>query len=475
MIWSRTIALACSLVCCSTEPRPAPAPKPAEPVAPSKPVADPPPPPAAVASPRLERAAAEVLVTRWSRAQNTRDFAAYASLYATRFTGIKRVGDKTTRYDRDSWLIDRERMFERGFTLEVSDVTVDSLGASAVVAFEQVFRTPSFSDRGPKQLVIVLEDGQPKIAREELVHSELAPQLSAATITDQDFAFIRTIGERRFWVSRLSTHGQTIDGAPAFVGVGAAWGAVSSERLPKPLVELRGSSVVIDPTPDGGCEIQLGEVGVLADFHPHFGDVDRWKDGAPEVVAREVFGDNTVDGRHYRYAVEITDAAKGCKTARWARAKGLPPVPVAAVSAVQGADLALQRAAARKTPAYVQLQKAFRAEPKQPKGDWDVVTETVVKGFATQLGTTQLGLLTLSHVADCDAFAGELTVVGRLENGAFKPLATNVQGIFTPQLAIDLDNDGMPEWLSETELLGWDGKTYTPVVSVTPPDYDCGC
>jgi len=33
----------------------------------------------------------------------------------------------------------------------------------------------------------------------------------------------------------------------------------------------------------------------------------------------------------------------------------------------------------------------------------------------------------------------------------------------------------MPEWLSDTELLGWDGKSYSPIVSVAPSDYDCPC
>src|SRR5688572_22534650 len=44
---------------------------------------------------------------RWVQAQNEGNFAGYRALYATRFTGVKRAGDRVFRMGRDEWLKDR--------------------------------------------------------------------------------------------------------------------------------------------------------------------------------------------------------------------------------------------------------------------------------------------------------------------------------------------------------------------------------
>jgi ketosteroid isomerase-like protein len=452
----------------SSAPTPAQAPKPAAEPAPT----------AAAARPSIDPATAKAFVESWVSAQNAQDFGAYAAMYATRFTGIKRAGERTARFDRAGWLSDRKGMFARGFRVEVNDVAARALGATAVVTFDQAYRSQNFADRGPKQLVLALQNGEPKIAREELLRSELTRQLSAVTIGDRDFAFVRTLGDRRFWISRATPAGQTIDGAPEFVDRWAAWGRVATERLPAELKALAGSTVLLDPSPEHSCEVRLENFGVLAEFRPHFGDVQRWEGEAPhealpkETVARELFGDNEVHGPDHAYAVEIA-LSPGCKSARWARAKELSPVPVYPIAAVAGAELEALRASVRKTAPYLQLQQRFRAE--RPEGQWDVVTGAEARGYATQVGSNEFALLTLRHNDDCASFSGEMTALGRVQAAAFKHLAADVQGVFVPVLAIDLDNDGMPEWLSETELLGWGGNAYSLVVSVKPSDYDCPC
>src|SRR6478735_4058355 len=57
----------------------------------------------APASVSFDSASARQLVERWVRAQNDHDFTAYSALYAPRFSGTKRVGGYSKRFDRASW------------------------------------------------------------------------------------------------------------------------------------------------------------------------------------------------------------------------------------------------------------------------------------------------------------------------------------------------------------------------------------
>ncbi len=56
---------------------------------------------------------AKALFDRWLRAQNEGDFATYQSLFASRFGGVKRAGERVSRFSRDGWLSDRKRMFAK--------------------------------------------------------------------------------------------------------------------------------------------------------------------------------------------------------------------------------------------------------------------------------------------------------------------------------------------------------------------------
>ena len=96
---------------CSSAAAPAPAAA-ATPVAASAPAATsgggvPP----AASTAAVTEPAARALVDTWLNAQNAGDFTTYGELYAKRFDGIKRVGERVRKYDRAGWLEDRERMF----------------------------------------------------------------------------------------------------------------------------------------------------------------------------------------------------------------------------------------------------------------------------------------------------------------------------------------------------------------------------
>ena len=122
-----------------------------------------------------DQAAVTAAVERWVAAQNGRDFAAYAASYGDAFEGVKRTSrGRTTRYTRARWLEDRRRMFEGGGQQVVArDARVEVSAATATVSFTQLWRSPTYADRGTKALQLARgADGVWQLTREEMQTSE---------------------------------------------------------------------------------------------------------------------------------------------------------------------------------------------------------------------------------------------------------------------------------------------------------------
>ncbi|MEY4547951.1 MAG: hypothetical protein RL685_4146 [Pseudomonadota bacterium] len=113
------------------------------------------------------------LVQRWARLQNEDNFAGYSALYAPGFSGIKRVGERQTVFDRAGWLQDRQKMFQREQRVVASGVEILRSGSQLSVLFEQQWSSASFADRGKKQLTLVPAAAGWQIAREEMLDSQL--------------------------------------------------------------------------------------------------------------------------------------------------------------------------------------------------------------------------------------------------------------------------------------------------------------
>jgi len=118
----------------------------------------------------------DALMTMWLNAQNNGEFEAYAVLYAKRFTGIKRVGARSWTMDRKRWLEDRKRMFHKPMSVLAKERHTRLQESAAGVTFEQHWASNSFQDVGTKQLTIIMEDGRPRIAREEMLNSRVLAQ-----------------------------------------------------------------------------------------------------------------------------------------------------------------------------------------------------------------------------------------------------------------------------------------------------------
>jgi hypothetical protein len=121
----------------------------------------------------ISEADVKSFLEKWVAVQNRGSFADYADLYAGRFLGIKRSGERTYRYNREKWLKDRKRMFRDPMTVSADAIRIRTSETSAVIRFDQTWENARFKDRGGKQLFLILEDNRLRIAREEMLDSKL--------------------------------------------------------------------------------------------------------------------------------------------------------------------------------------------------------------------------------------------------------------------------------------------------------------
>src|SRR5690606_21256627 len=112
----------------------------------------------------------------------------YEKLYSERFTGVKRVGERTFHQDRATWMADRKAMFEKSFVVVASGISVGSAPGVLFATFDQSWKSATFQDRGRKQIVFVKEGKELRISREEMLSSALEKGDDARSLTLDDAA-----------------------------------------------------------------------------------------------------------------------------------------------------------------------------------------------------------------------------------------------------------------------------------------------
>jgi hypothetical protein len=192
----------------------------------------------AAAGPEAKRAAAaRGLVSRWLATQNAADFATYSALYAPRFQGVRRSGERTVRLDRAGWLRDRQRMFRKAQRVSVAEVQVEPGSPEAIdVGFTQFYRSGSYEDEGPKHLRLVAgPDGALRIASEELLFSRRRPALGRAFLVSRGRLVLQVSPPRGLGVGAIERSNVN--------GSFSATQAVDPGRLPPGLATLPGRMV----------------------------------------------------------------------------------------------------------------------------------------------------------------------------------------------------------------------------------------
>jgi hypothetical protein len=127
---------------------------------------------------------ARALLDRWLTAQNQGNFEDYEKLYAPTFAGVRTSGTRRVTLDRDGWLADRRRMFQKKMSVTATDVRITTSKTSVSIEFTQAWSSGRYADTGPKAMVLVRGPNGLRIGREELLSSKVETGARLASSED---------------------------------------------------------------------------------------------------------------------------------------------------------------------------------------------------------------------------------------------------------------------------------------------------
>lgn len=365
----------------------------------------------------LTRSAVEELLQDWLAAQNSRSFESYTETYAQRFTGIKRIGSKMSRMDRENWLRDRQQMFPRIVRVEAKNPEISLLPRTASLRFEQYWTSANYEDRGTKQMTIVLEDGAPRIAREELLDSRIIGSAPASQ------SLVRIVHHFRGKDYLIIGDGATIETPELYDGSGTyvAFGAVDPGKVPG-IADWQGRALRVFSASGKQCTASGGKIMGIAHALPHFSESGRWENEKVPTSARaQIIAEMSVP----QYALEIESVAGDCSALVLGQAATQPPPEVAAETADETAKR-LALAAFRRLPEYRREQRsldeflattsdgATKATPQQP---WIEYSPVIVSQRSFRLGKEHYVWLSYNTGAGCGGWDGGLAMLFRVELG----------------------------------------------------------
>jgi hypothetical protein len=429
-----------------------------------------------VAGTPLAEADVRAVVDRWLATQNAGDRPAYEALYAARFTGIRRSGPRTVRFDRAGWMRDRARMFGKPMTVATADLKIRVGGASALVSFTQTFAQGTFKDAGPKQMVVVREAGALKIASEKMLRSEIAVR---PVPKDERFRFIASGAV----LLSSSPDDAWAAGPTKFDGgdPAVAWRRADAKTLPAELARWRDRRLRVYDAQGTVCQATVKGFRVLSRSIPHFGTRQEWNEMPEAAVARQAW--------ELGSKVLVGELDRVCEQAVWAQPATTTPAPV--VDGGGEADPALQAralAALRRTDAWKATQKSYREEPTEGVASWDKLPgiANVVRRFkALNKGKTVVLLSVTQSVYDsCGTFSGEVSAIFEDRNGKLVLRNTPGQAAVRAVAAVDSDGDGDSELLTEPSGTNYgfehgrlllDGDKWDTSDGVEVPYMDCPC
>lgn len=448
---------------------------------------------AAPAARTLSESDARALVETWSQAQNRGDFAAYETLYAARLDGVRRTGAVTHRFDRAGWLNDRRRMFQTAMQVVARDVTVTARGEAALVRFTQEFTSGSFHDVGPKEMLLVREGAGVRIAREEMLRSQVSEASDgAASIPEGHWFPIITVGDHSAIVLG-DADAQHAAGEPELLTPMNALGdtivtraRARNEALPEGVRSLAGGTLRMITAGGGQCRARLGEFEIVGRVDVHFSTEQRWAgedvDGnrVRRATRAEVAGDAWGVSRLVVAARYTTEGACGDEIAARRESLAAPTVFTARAAEPAVAQRALARL--RALPAWREVQEEYQRQPDAQRGrNWDEIEgggaqarEWRAEGSTRRFVTLET---TLGGGGICGAFGAAMTLVFEVGGPDGLILYANERSpaSFSPSHAVDLDGDGVPEFVTSRGLALKVGTVFRETNPDEFPNLDCGC
>jgi hypothetical protein len=429
-------------------------------------------------SPQLSPEAIESLLDGWLRSQNEGRFEEYRSLYATRFAGIKRVGTRVFKFDREGWLKDRERMFNTKMNVSLADVRITTTATTGNIEFVQTWASGEFRDRGPKRIFLLTEGEKLKIGSEEMIASKilsaenevipLAP--SAAALVIENSFYVLSGGQPDI---PMPDEAFTIErGRSAFSPV--------PERFAK--TQKLGDLYSLYGPVGKVCDGKIVGVYTVGRIQPHFSQTQEWgstpKPGmtSDHDVAHDVMRLAGQEGTVLAARIHPL-ASQNCRGAQWGQPTPKPgsePVIFRRPRSPNAVATSMVTRALQTTPGYMEIQSQF--EESGHTGPWHKHEPQISIHF---FGPPKNGYGSI-HVRSgigCGEFYGEFWALYRLV-GDQVVLLTDSVNPGTPFLAeavADVDGDGDAEFFGTSGVVRKSGAVWRVTNPVGRPDYDCSC
>lgn len=439
----------------------------------------------------IDEAVVRKVLSRWESAQNQGDLAAYEALFAKRFTGIKRSGPRTQRFNRAGWLEDRKPMFERSFVVTVKDLRITTSPTMVIAEFEQTFKTATYEDTGPKRIILVTEGDELRISNEEMLASTLGDgaQNAEAVPDPRDFSFVHGDDSSVLLLGALEDL-RAVTGHPEYVDDEHATRPVLPSALPEAQRSLIGERFALYGEDAKVCEGVVESLFVHVAAEPHFGTVQAWngEGGIPKASnarrALELWNLSEWGGRFLAAKLKLD---KACGGAVWARSTSKhEPLLYRRRAPAAGEDTAILDAV-RAHSEYKALQREFERVTGK-REPWDVEAARSIMLFEHDKRATFVEV-TLSATLDdgcASEFDPDLWVLLEARGNAYHvvsaPMDAHVGSTWPRMLgplgvasAFDLEGDGVVEFASRSDFVRAVQGKFRAVYNLSPGYYSCPC
>jgi hypothetical protein len=413
------------------------------------------------------------LLDRWLGAQNRQDFPAYSELYHDRFLGIRRSGAARKTMNRSEWLKDREPMFAKKMDVTAFSVRVATGGPQAIVRFEQRWESPTYSDRGPKELILVRSaDGKVGIGREEMLASRVLmhkrPQNMRAWIVYPEIGPVLSDETLLSWTT----------GPPHIApGMTVVTRAVNVAALPAPIRGFKGKNVTYFDSDGEACrgsldtfEIAFGEMGRSAPYFPE----ETPEEEEDAARAEQLWASAATSGIGRYLVGRLPSNVKRCTGAAIATLSALPAPEIVKPSHDPEVRASILKHF-RELSAYRSVQREF--EKTGAKGAWDDSAKDSELGhFRTSSGSIAVAAVR----RDVDEFYDlSLTAIWKISGDTWRLLQT-FQDYLPIDFASNLGGDSAPELVyGPLWNHGWTkgfliGPDYVTRQEIAMRDISCG-
>jgi hypothetical protein len=403
---------------------------------------------------------ARAVLDAWLAAQNGGDFAAYEKLYADKFEGVKRVGDRVSRFARAGWMADRKRMFGKPMAVEAREPVIATTATTAEIRFVQRWQSGKFEDVGPKRLFLVAKGDGLAIAREEMLESEVVRAKGGeGAAGERTFGFVLDIMEIKKTYIVLD-HVAVPDerGAPRLDRAGGdfyiASAPIADAQVGPELAAWKGAKVVTDVN----CESRVVGFRVVSLEVPHFGTVQEWNggyDGSGDAASGAEIAYSVSTSGHSAVAAELADFCAGVLATPAGK-----PLPVDGEKIDDDAIEKAARARFAKLDEVVELQAEHRAQKREGNW-WDENIEVHIFKHPTS-GRT-IASVRADNRGSCGEFAASAWVLYEVKGRSLSQLHMGSPPAEVVS-AIDEDGDGSLELLTHDNfggllvLVGSDGQ-----------------